>query len=241
MRSLLLALLLVSPALAADEVVLFDGDDLSAWEGDETYWRVEDGAIVGETTAENPLDQNTFLIYRGDDGEAEFGDFVLTFEYQVSGFNSGIQYRSEDISEGDRFNMKGLQADFEAQWHDDGTADKFSGMFFEENGRMFMGQRGQAVVVRSGEGDEPEIDVVGSLGDAAELEKAIDRDGWNRYRIIADGHTFTHIINDRVMSVAFDEDTANRRDTGLIGLQLHGGRPMKIMVRDIVLRPLHGE
>ena len=218
----------------AEAKSLFDGTSLDSWDGDSRFWRVEDGAIVGQTTDDNKAEKNTFLIYRG----GEFDDFELTFDYQVEGFNSGIQYRSEEIGE---FFIKGYQADFEAQWHDDGKADKFSGMFFEENGRMFMGQRGQAVVVRTNEddGNKPHIDVIGSVGDPAELEQAIDRDGWNSYRIVADGHTFTHIINDRVMSVAFDEDTVHRKASGLIALQLHSGPPMTIRVRNITVRPLH--
>ena len=235
--SLLLSSATVGLADDADGTVsLFNGTDLTDWDGDERFWRVQDGSIVGQTTDENKAENNTFLIYRG----GEFGDFELTFEYQVEGFNSGIQYRSEEVGE---YSIKGYQADFEARWHDDGSADKFSGMFFEEQGRMFMGQRGEAVVVRTNEGEpmSPEIDIIGSLGDAAELETAINRDGWNSYRIIADGHTFTHIINDRVMSVAFDEDTKHRKDSGLIALQLHSGPPMKIMVKNLSLKPLHGE
>ena len=236
---LLPTVLLASPAAADEFEPLFNGSDLTGWEGDGRFWQVEDGAIVGRTTEDNKTESNTFLIYRGDDGGAKFGDFELTFEYQVEGFNSGIQYRSEQT--GDGFTIKGYQADFEARWHDDGTADKFSGMFFEELGRMFLAQRGQAVVVRNNPDDakKPRIEVVGSVGDAAELEQAIDRDGWNRYRILADGHSFTHIINDRVMSVAFDEDVPNRRDSGLIALQLHGGPPMEIRVRDLKIRRLH--
>ena len=30
---------------------IFDGKTLHGWEGDSTYWRVENGAITGETTA----------------------------------------------------------------------------------------------------------------------------------------------------------------------------------------------
>ncbi len=70
----------------------------------------------------------------------EFGDFDLRFSFRVEGGNSGIQYRSELI---DKWFVKGLQADFEDKIHD--GKDSFSGMFFEENGRMFMGQRGDAV------------------------------------------------------------------------------------------------
>ena len=234
MRLLLaLSLVVVSAAVGGEPVDLFNGIDLSGWEGDDRFWSVEDGAIVGRTTPDNPADSNTFLIHRG----GTFDDFVLTFEYQVTGFNSGIQYRSKEVGE---HSVAGYQADFEARWHDDNTADKFSGMFFEEQGRMFLAQRGQSVLIEAGEdAKKPKITVLGSLGDAAEMGTAIDRDGWNRYRIVADGHSFQHFINDRLMAAAIDEDDAARADSGLIALQLHGGRPMEIRVRKLQLTPLH--
>ena len=125
-------------------VSLFNGENLDGWDGDPRFWRVEDGVIIGQTTKDNKADHNTFLIRRDD----EYGDFELRFSYQVKAFNSGVQYRS--IAQDD-YVVKGYQADFEDRWHD-GTTDKFSGMFFEENGRMFMGQRGQAVIVRDAAG-----------------------------------------------------------------------------------------
>ncbi len=234
---LLSALFVGSVALAeqpeAGFVSLFNGSELSGWEGDKRFWRVEDGAIVGQTSEDNPAEHNTFLIHRGE----EFGNFELRFSYQVSGFNSGIQYRSE---EQDDYVVKGYQADFEARWHDKGAIDKFSGMFFEENGRMFMGQRGEAVIVRTApEGEKkPRIEKVGSLGDPVELEKAIRRDGWNEYTIIANGFQFTHIINGRVMAIAWDEDEKNRTASGIFAFQLHSGTPMQIKIKDIRVRKL---
>jgi len=216
---------------------LFDGKTLGKWEGDPKFWRVEEGSIVGETAADKqPADKlNTFLIYRG----GEFGDFELRFRYQVEGFNSGMQYRSVDRGQ---FHVDGLQADFEARWHADGNAtrDRFSGMFFEENGRMFMAQRGEAVIVRSNPGDpkKPRIEKFASLGDPDELERAIRRNDWNDYTIIANGNAFTHIINGRVLSLAIDEDEINFRKSGIIALQLHSGKPMKIEVRDVRIREL---
>ena len=206
---------------------LFDGASLDRWHGDERFWRVEDGVLIGETTAENKAPHNTFLIYDGN-----FADFVLTFNYKVTGFNSGVQYRSV---EQDDFVVKGYQADFEAQWHDGGV-DKFSGMFFEENGRMFMGQRGEAVRVASG--DEPVITKLGSVGDAKELAKVIKRDDWNRYTVVAKGYQFTHIINGRVMSIGMDLDEKRRRADGVIAFQLHSGPPMRIELRDIKIETL---
>ena len=218
---------------------LFDGQSLGQWDGDKAFWRVEGGALVGETTAEKqPADKkNTFLIYRG----GEFGNFELRFKYKVEGFNSGIQYRSVDQG---GYHVDGLQADFEAQWQDDkatGTkVDKFSGMYFEENGRMFMGQRGDVVIVRSSENDpkKPKIEKIASTGDPKELEKAIKRDDWNDYIVIASGNQSIHIINGRVMSIGIDEDPANARHTGILAIQLHAGKPMKVEMKDIRIREL---
>ena len=230
-------------SFAADEPgfkPLFNGADLSGWDGNKMFWRVEAGAIVGETTAEKqPADKkNTFLIYR----DGEFGDFELRFKYKVEGYNSGVQYRSADKG---GHHVDGLQADFEAPWHEDrskpelGRFDRFSGMFFEENGRMFMGQRGDVVIVRTGEDPKkPRIEKIGSLGDPKELEKAIRRDDWNDYTVIANGNQFTHIINGRVMSIGIDEDPANFRKSGIIAFQLHSGKPMKIEVKNIRIREL---
>ena len=60
-----IACLTISPATAEDSadagfVPIFDGKSLAGWEGKPEFWRVEDGAIVGETTAENPTKGNTF-------------------------------------------------------------------------------------------------------------------------------------------------------------------------------------
>jgi len=227
------------PQVAPGFKSLFDGMALGKWEGDPTFWRVEKGAIVGETTSEKqPADgKNTFLIYRG----GEFAEFELRFRYKVEGFNSGMQYRSVDRGQ---FHVDGLQADFEARWHDDPatgkTRDRFSGMFFEENGRMFMAQRGEAVIVRANRDDpkKPQIEKLARVGDADELEKVIRRDDWNDYTIVADGNVFTHVINGRVQSLAIDEDELNFRKSGILALQLHSGKPMKIEVRDLQIREL---
>jgi hypothetical protein len=52
---------------------IFDGKTLEGWSGNAKFWRVEDGAITGETTEENPTPGNTFLIWQG----GQPGDFEL--------------------------------------------------------------------------------------------------------------------------------------------------------------------
>jgi hypothetical protein len=46
-------------------VSIFDGSTLKGWDGDTKFWRVESGAIVGQTTADNALKENSFIIWRG--------------------------------------------------------------------------------------------------------------------------------------------------------------------------------
>ena len=88
-------------------VPIFDGVTLTGWDGDQKFWRVEDGAITGESTAENPCKRNTFLIWR----LGELDDFELRLRYRITAGNSGIQYRSVDRGNWD---IGGYQADISA-------------------------------------------------------------------------------------------------------------------------------
>lgn len=211
---------------------LFNGLDLTGWEGDERFWRVEEGILIGQTTLDNPTEKNTFLIYQ----QQEFSDFELRFSFRVDGGNSGVQYRSELIS---KWVVKGLQADFEDQIHD--GKDTFSGMFFEENGRMFMGQRGDVVIVRNNAENpkKPKIEKIASVGDRMELGKVIRRDDWNDYTVIARGNVYIHIINGQIMSVGIDEDLPNFRGHGILAWQLHAGPPLKIQMKNVRIRPMN--
>ena len=111
---------------------LFDGKTLKGWEGDLNYWRVEDGSIVGEITADKLLKSNTFIIWRA--GETK--DFELKLEYKMSiDGNSGINYRSEQITEVP-FALKGYQADIDGK-------NRYTGQNYEERGRTTLAYRGQ--------------------------------------------------------------------------------------------------
>jgi hypothetical protein len=199
---------------------IFDGKTLQSWDGDPAYWRVEDGAIVGQTKAGSIPKQNTFLIWRG----GSPADFELEAEYRLNGGNSGIQYRSSELPD-IRWAMKGYQADIDA-------AQQYTGQIYEERGRGFLAMRGQSASIETGA--KPAI--LGTLGSEADLKAAIHLQGWNEYRIVARGNILIQILNGRVMSMLVDNDTANRKMAGLIGMQLHAGEPMKIEVRNIRLR-----
>src|SRR5262249_7119844 len=112
-------------------VSIFDGKSLDGWEGDPTYWRVEDGCLVGEVTPETLLKRNSFIIWRG----GKPGDFELKADFRISeGGNSGINYRSEEVAD-TPFALRGYQFDIDG-------ANRYTGQNYEERGRTFLAQRG---------------------------------------------------------------------------------------------------
>ena len=124
---------------------LFNGHDLTGWAGRPEHWSVQDGAITGKTTKENPAKGKNFLIAKVGDKNLIADDFELRFSYRItannaSGFaNSGMQYRSKDLG---NFVVVGYQGDFEA-------GSPFSGILYDEaggaGGRGIMARRGELV------------------------------------------------------------------------------------------------
>jgi hypothetical protein len=201
---------------------IFDGKTLKGWDGDPTFWRVEEGAIVGQTATDKQPAQNTFIIWRG----GTPSDFELKLQYKLTGFNSGIQLRSSERPDF-KWGMKGYQADMDGE-------QRYTGQIYEEQGRGFLAMRGQFTYIA--EGKRPGL--VASLGDSTELKNLIKGDDWNDLHIIARGNTIVQLLNGRVMSMLIDDDTAGRKMEGLIGIQVHRGQPMKIEVKNIRLKKL---
>ena len=203
---------------------IFDGKTLNNWDGQPGFWRVEDGAIVGETTADKQLKLNTFIIWRG----GTTADFEFKAEFRLTETaNSGVQYRSVVLSDVGNWVMKGYQADIDGR-------NNFTGMLYEERGRGFVAPRGQ--FIRMAEDGTPKL--IGSPGEAEALKALIKTADWNRIHVIARGIVITQVINGRVMSMCIDEDPKGRAMEGLLGLQLHVGPPMKVEFRNILFRKL---
>ena len=200
---------------------IFDGTSLNGWDGDPTFWRVENGVIVGETTKENPLKVNTFLVWRG----GSPADFELKLDYKMNSTNSGIQYRSVELPDVGKWVLKGYQADIDFQ-------NTFTGQLYEERGRGFLSLRGQATQVAEGK----KARVIGNIKNGDDAKGAIKINDWNTMHIVAQGNTLIHILNGQVTSVVVDDDTKARAMSGLLGFQIHVGQPMRAEFRNIVLK-----
>lgn len=211
---------------------IFNGRNLKGWNGNPEIWSVKDGAIVGQTTAEKPIRQNTFLIWTN----GAPADFELRVLYKLipnndkGAANSGIQYRSKVLDE-QNWVVGGYQADFEA-------GPNYSGILYEEKmSRGIMALRGEKVVWTA----DGKKQVVGSVGDPAEIQAAIRKNDWNEYVIIARGNHLQHFINGHQTVDVIDETADKRASEGIIAFQIHTGPPMTVMFKDVRLREVKGK
>ena len=208
------------------------------------------------------MTSNTFLIYRG----SEPDNFELKIEFKMNSTNSGVQYRSRQVTGGGKWVLCGYQADID-------FANQYTGMLYEERGRPgFLAPRGtvqyagpndtqQGQCSRAAGGDAgrgvsaavggtpaapvpapttpaPLRGPIGQVADGEALRAIIKINDWNQLHIIARGTTLIHLLNGHVTAVFVDDDQTNRSMKGLLGVQLHTGPPMKVEFRNIYLKNL---
>jgi len=218
-------------------VSLFDGVSLKGWDGNPQFWRVEDGAMIGESTVENPSG-NSYIAYR----DIEARDFTLKLEIKIEGSGgSGIQYRSKtglpwlgnipaNVAPVNlNWMMTGPQADF---WP---STPVYTGQFYSENTPMrILAWRGQVV---EGFGSASKR-LMGTIGDRQGLGDFVKLDDWNEYTIIVRGGTFIHILNGQLMAVMIDDDPgSSNNQSGQIGIEIEA--ITKVFVRNIWLKKLN--
>ncbi len=218
-------------------IPLLNGSSLEGWEGDPTYWRIENGTLVGEVTPTTLLKTNTFLIWQ----QQQPADFELkgTFRITKDG-NSGINYRSERVPEVP-YALKGYQADIDGK-------NKYTGQNYEERGRTTLAYRGQQTRIQPfTQGNVRDLiknnawtmlTVEKSLGEAEALQSRIKTEDWNEFHLIVKGNRLQHFINGVLMSDVTDLDTVHGKKAGLLGVQVHVGPPMKVEYRNLRLKTL---
>ncbi|MEZ5386099.1 MAG: family 16 glycoside hydrolase [Prosthecobacter sp.] len=212
-------LLLLSPASAQDGFKsIFNGKDLTGWDGNPELWSVEDGCITGKTTGPEQLAYNQFLIWRG----GVVKNFELRAKIKQSGNNTGIQYRSKELPEIGKWSVGGYQCDVH-------PAAPNNAMVYEEKGRGIICQNGQGVV----------IDPEGKRWLASEHDPVtVDVAEWHEYTIIAKGNHLVHKIDGKVTIDLLDFEQDKRSLEGLLAFQIHRGPAMNVQIKDVMLKEL---
>jgi len=199
---------------------LFNGKDLTGWDGNPELWSVEDGVITGKTNGPDHLKYNQFLVWTG----GEVDDFELKLEFRLEGENnSGVQYRSKLMPEVGQWSVGGYQADMHPK-------PEFTGMLYDERGRGIVAKRGEKVTIGpDGKKTAEKLDVPVDQKDLTE---------WHELTIIARGNRLTHKIDGKVAVVVIDDQPSEREMSGKIAFQVHRGPAMKAQFRNIKLRKL---
>ncbi len=215
---------LVAHACGADAKFepIFNGRDLTGWDGDPRFWSVREGAIRGETTLGSMTVRNTFLLWRG----GVLQDFELQLKVRIRNGNSGVQYRSQDLG---GFVVSGYQAEVD-------NAPGTAGFLYHEKGRKKLALIGEKIAIDATQ----KPTVIGQLATRDELIargyfKAKD---WNAYRIVARGPHLQHFINGIQIVDVLDNDPKGRSLEGILALQIHVGPPMLVEFKDILFKRL---
>ncbi len=209
---------------------LFNGKDLAGWEGDPRLWSVKEGAIRGQTTPDAPAKGNTFLILK----DQHFSDFELRLSFRCTADNnSGIQYRSKHITDGNLANnwvVRGYQHEI----RNENTLPSVTGFIYDEGGkRGRMCLAGEKVIWENGKKN-----LIGTLLDAEGYKRLFHLDDWNDVVIVAEGNHMRHFLNGTLILDFTDADPQLALKEGIIALQLHAGKPMWTEFKNIRIKVL---
>jgi hypothetical protein len=220
----------VAPPESAGMKRLFNGKDLTGWDGDPRLWSVKDGALRGETTAENPANGNTFIICQ----DCVMKDFELRLSFRCNAANnSGIQYRSRHITEG-KVRNKWVVRGYQHEIRNELKLPSVAGFIYDEGGK-----RGRICLVgeKATWGENGKKKVTATLLDEQEFRKLFKLNDWNDVVIIARGTHIQHYLNNRLI-LDFTDDPRLALREGILALQLHAGAPMWAEFKDIRIKEI---
>ena len=209
---------------------LFDGKSLRGWEGDTVRtWRVEDGAIAGGSLSET-VPRNEFLTTT-----RSYGNFVLRLKFKLVGtegfVNGGVQFRSQ------RPPSPPASARQVPPSASASAAQAASSAKPVPPNEMIGYQADLGDGYWGSLYDESRRNKILAQADATQVKEALKRNDWNDYEIRAEGRRIRLFINGR-QTVDYTEADAAIPQTGLIGLQIHGGGKAKVFFKDITIEEL---
>lgn len=220
------------PAPGADGFIsLFNGKDLTGWDGLDGYWTVVDGAVqCAETKATSK--QSDLILVASKEHPEKFANFELRYSWKMitPGGNSGVQFRGK-IDKPEMKHVGGYQADIDA-------GNSYTGIIYDEGGvaggRGIMSNRGEKTVWDDqNKRTNTKLEVTGD-----DVKKAIKPVGeWNECVVTVDGNHIVYKINGTVTTDLTDNSPKACKD-GVIGIQMHAGFDMTIQFKDFKIKML---
>ena len=184
--SFLTLILILSATLAhAAEKSLFNGKDLTGWEGQPEFWSVKDGAITGQTTKDLSAKENTFLIWTA--AKSPTSNSLQIQDHGCRRQLRGLRQLRHPVSQ--QSSNPSIRSS--PATRPTSSAAAYSGILYEEKGRGILAQRGQKIVIKDGS----KIEVDRRSRRSTEIQAAIKPADWNEYKIIAKGGHLQHFIN----------------------------------------------
>nr|WP_236696033.1 DUF1080 domain-containing protein [Rhodopirellula islandica] len=202
---------------------LFDGQILAGFEGDASWFRIEDEAIVAGRL-DQPIAKNQFLATT-----EKFDNFEFRAEIRMrgAGRNAGIQFRSRRPKKSDQVpphEMIGYQADA-------GYSAERSiwGALYDESRRRRMLQLPEPPfeVEWKRTGNQPD-----SLDQQDSQSAAPEQTDWIEMRIVCRGPRIQISLNG-TPTVDYIETEDGIPQVGVIALQIHAGKPAEAWYRNL--------
>jgi len=215
-------------------ISLFNGKDLTGWQGLEGYWSVKNGVIDGSETKEHSV-QTDLILSASREHPEKFANFELHLQWMLVSpdGNSGVQFRST-VNNPQTLHAGGYQADIDSGGNYTGTIYDESGI---AGGRGTMSNRGEKT-----HWDAENKRVNTPLSESADdLKKLLHNTGdWNDIILIVKGNRVQYKINGHLMTEMTDESPKAVLHGGVIALQMHAGFTMDIQFKDIFIKFLDG-
>jgi hypothetical protein len=202
---------------------LFNGRDLTGWEGDTNFWSAQNGAIVGRQVS---LDvQPGAAAHATLWSETPVEDFELRLRFRGPA-PASVWFRRLDRRNGDR---EGYMAVLDGNLHENKT----------HSGNRPISLAGRQTVVDNVAGKNS-ITTLATLASVSQVKAAFRPWGWNEMVLIAETNRFVCMLNGVVTADTTDCYAARFHRSGQLALQFttNAKKPGQIEFKDIRLKPL---
>ena len=205
---------LTAPAVEKGFTSIFNGKDLTGWEGMPGMWMVKDGSITPKQST-----INNWVFWRG----GQPADFDLRLYFCYHSGNSGVQVRTIEF---EPFQARGYQVEIAPQdkmglWHHSKSPEKY---------RSKLALAGEETIYAK-DGTKS----IKNVANPDKIKSAYKEEDWNNLVVLAQGPTMVQKINGVVFSQLTDHDENYSTSKGWIALQDHG-KGTKVEFKNIRIR-----